>query len=199
MKIILLVILLISGMYSFIGLLDIGVDQNKKYKEIKKKKTFEEKILIPKGMEKEYALVYKGKNPFIKKEKEEILKKEAKQNLKKEKKEIKSNKQNAKKTYKIDKKQHIFLKTKIKNIGIVNDNLIVDLLIFNNSDKIRNGFVNVTCKSYFKGQENDIYQWKGSIKIKPKKAILLKEMDFGYSSFNKIDDYWCFVNSFKEH
>jgi hypothetical protein len=176
MKIILFVILMVSGMYSLVGLLDIGEEENKKFEELKKKKTFAEKIIVPKGMEKEYKLIMQGKNPLV----EEKINKEEKTN-------------------KIEKTQHIYLKTKIKNLGIINDHLISNIIIYNNSKNLKKGFVKIICKGYNNGSETDIYQWKGNINIKSKKAILLKDMDFGYASLNKVDNYWCYVDSFKEH
>ncbi len=215
MRMILLIVFIIVGMFSVLGFFNYY--NNKE--EIKEKddshKPLEARIKVPEGLEREYAMILKGESPFNLKNEdtsnrttsndiEKSINKEEKINFKDQKDIPMPEDTNEKKDMSnkkgINKIQHEYIKTNIKDYGIRNDSLMVDILLFNNTESNISGFGRITCTAYdntFKPV--DQFKWSGNIAIKAKKAILLKDTNFGYAGLNSIAEVWCYVDNFKHN
>lgn len=64
MKVILFIVFGIMGLYAYFDLFDFATEQKDKIETISEKATLAEKIRIPSGKEKEYALILDNKNPY---------------------------------------------------------------------------------------------------------------------------------------
>ncbi len=64
MKVILFIVFGIMGLYAYFDLFDFATEQKDKIETISEKATLAEKIKIPSGKEKEYALILDNKNPY---------------------------------------------------------------------------------------------------------------------------------------
>jgi len=189
--------LLLAMGFTIMDIINLSSKANNDMESIENKTSLEEKILIPKGLEKEYSLIFQGKNPLAQHKEKKVVhtkktevKPEHKVNDKIDKKE--------KIAIKVKKKDHYLLKTKIKEYSISNDILYVDLLIYNSGDYNVKGFSNLKCEFYNNiGQVVDKFKWSGNVEIKAKKAILLKNTKFGFTTNSKdFYDIQCFVDKF---
>jgi hypothetical protein len=64
LKVILFIVFGIMGLYAYFDLFDFATEQKDKIETISEKATLAEKIKIPSGKEKEYALILDNKNPY---------------------------------------------------------------------------------------------------------------------------------------
>lgn len=215
MRMILLIIFFIVSIFSILGYFNYyNNKEDIMEKETFKNKTLEEKIKVPEGLEREYAMIFRGESPFNLKNESNEENDKISSDLKKDisiNKETKidfSNEndiptpQNINTTNKktLVKNQHDYIKTNIKEYSIINDNLIVDILLYNNTETNISGFGRIKCTAYNSELKPvDQFKWSGNFSLKPKKAILLKNTNFGYAGMNTISEIWCYVDSFKHN
>ncbi len=215
MRMILLIIFFIVSIFSILGYFNYyNNKEDIMEKETFKNKTLEEKIKVPEGLEREYAMIFRGESPFNLKnesnENNDLTSKELKENIvvNKETKIDFSNEKdiptpdNINTTNKkvIVKNQHEYIKSNIKKYSILNDNLIVDILLFNNTESNISGFGRIKCTAYNNELKPvDQFKWSGNFSLKSKKAILLKDTNFGYAGMNTISEIWCYIDSFKHN
>lgn len=83
---------------------------------------------------------------------------------------------------------------KIKESRVEKDTLFVSLYFFNNRDYAVDNNVKVVCELLFEGKAIDKLMWMQKIPLKPKKTILIKDIDFGYVVAKEFDDLKCAVN-----
>lgn len=216
MRMILLIIFIIVSIYSILGMIDIyHTTPDKEAFAEYKNKTLEEKIKVPEGLEKEYKMILAGKSPInLGDLPENITEEEMKKALSSNEKidfndnssipmpddiEPKKSVSVEKiKVSKINKIQHEYLKTNVKSFAIKNENLIANILVFNNTEGDIAGFSKIQCTAYDAyNRPVDQFKWTGNLEIKAKKAILLKNTNMGYASLVNTNDIWCFVDSFK--
>lgn len=206
MRMILLIVFFIVSIFSILGYFNY---YNNKEDIIEKedfnKKTLQEKIKVPEGLEREYAMIFRGESPFnLKNETNELKEDFTKNETKIDFSNVKdiptpdnidlSNKKSIQKT------QHEYIKSNIKQYSIKNDSLIIDILLFNNTASNIAGFGRIKCTAYDNNLNPvDQFKWSGNLSIKSKKAILLKDTNFGYAAMNNVSQIWCYVDSFKHN
>lgn len=212
MRMILLIVFFIVSIFSILGFFNYYNNKEDIMEKDTSKKSLEERIKVPEGLEREYAMIFRGESPFnLKNEdnqnkdpniKEKVVHNEEKIDFKNEKDipmpELANKDLSNKKT--INKIQHDYIKTNIKDYGIKNDNLVVDILLFNNTESNISGFGRITCTAYdINLKPVDQFKWSGNMSLKAKKAILLKDTNFGYAGLNNISEIWCYVDNFKHN
>lgn len=207
MRMILLVIFIIVGIYSILTTFEFITSEKEEMEKIVGAQSLKEKIKIPNGLEKEYALILEGKNPFESLEKYNSLSEnehkptttvsQMKDLLKEDKKIEKSEIQPKNK---INKVQHRYVKAKIKSYKVQNENLLVDLYLKNTRKSNIKGFVKLQCNTYNKDNvKMDIFSWTGNLSINANKVILLKESNFGYAALTDLSKVWCHVTKITEN
>lgn len=68
MRITLLIVFIIAGMFTTLNMLDFAMNEKPKIeaeiKEIKENRILDGKVRVPPGLEKEYELISQGKDPY---------------------------------------------------------------------------------------------------------------------------------------
>lgn len=189
MKVAAIFFILLLTIWGINDMIDTYINQKKNVESLIKEDNIANKVKIPNGLEREYQAILAGESPFstpvftdksasaetsllvIDKKNSTLI------NLSEDL-----------------KKQHQTIKSKIKNYFIKDDNLFVDLLLYNNDKSNISGKVNIKCSLFdINNKESDIFYWSTDISVKSKEAILLKEINFGYAIQKENKNIWCYV------
>lgn len=125
MKILLLIVFMILGLYAYFDMFEFANQQKEKIEIINEKATLAEKIRIPQGMEKEYLLILAGKSPFQNNGNNITIG---------EKSENETNSHNIEEIKSKKSKLSELTKIAVGNIKVENRNLKIDIKIYNESN-----------------------------------------------------------------
>lgn len=192
MRIAAIIILLFLTILGVKDMIDTYTNQKKNIESLIEEDNIAKKVKIPNGLEKEYQAILAGESPFFVKPTINGAPSDMSTTPVVDTKVSKSSTQ---KTLPEDlKQQHSSLKSKIRNYFIKDDNLFVDLLIYNNNKVDLSGKVSIKCSFFdINNKESDLFYWSTDISIQSKKTVLLKEINFGYAILNENKNIWCYV------
>jgi len=92
----------------------------------------------------------------------------------------------------LSKKSNIVFK--LKKYIIIKDHMLIDAYIYNPNHKTINQRISVSCTGYEDNVAVDKFIWTKDLNIKPKKVLLIEDMDFGYVTADAITSLKCLIN-----